>query len=77
MMYFTDIREHAILLFIDADIVPVSVLYYKTVASLMRDINSNNSPTKFLNSFIAYTIIYFKVGNAQKILVSFRRKTLE
>ena len=32
-------------LFIDADILPVSFMYYKTVASLMLDINSNNSPT--------------------------------
>ena len=51
MMYFTDIREHAIPLFIDADILPVSFMYYKTVASLMHDINSNNSPTNFFNSF--------------------------
>ena len=77
MMYFTDIREHAIPLFIDADILPVSLMYYKTVASLMRDINSNNSSTNFFNSFITYTIIYFKAGNTQKLLVSFRGKTLE
>ena len=36
MMYFTDIREHAIPLFIDADILPVSFMYYKTVANLMN-----------------------------------------
>ena len=55
-MYFTDIREHAIPLFIDADILPVSFMYYKTVASLMHDINSNNSPTNLFNlfSFIPY-----------------------
>ena len=51
MMYFTDIREHAIPLFIDADILPVSFMYYKTVASLMHDINSNNSPTNLFNLF--------------------------
>ena len=55
-------------LFIDADILPVSFMYYKTVASLMHDINSNNSPTNLFisfeknlnNSFIPYKIIYFR-----------------
>ena len=51
MMYFTDIREHAIPLFIDADILPVSFMYYKTMANLMHDINNNNSPTNLLNLF--------------------------
>ena len=51
MMYFTDVREHAIPLFIDADILPVSFMYYKTVANLMHDINNNNSPTNLLNLF--------------------------
>ena len=50
-MYFTDIREHAVPLFIDADILPVSFMYYKTVANLMHDINNNNSPTNLLNLF--------------------------
>ena len=51
MMYFTDIREHAIPLFVDADILPVSFMYYKTVANLKHDINNNNSPTNLLNLF--------------------------
>ena len=51
MMYFTDIREHAIPLVIDADILPVSFMYYKTVANLMHDINNNNPPTNLLNLF--------------------------
>ena len=50
-MYFTDINEHAIPLFIDADILQMSFMYYKTVASLMHDINSNNSPTNLFNLF--------------------------
>ena len=66
MMYFTDIREHAIPLFLDADILPVTFMYYKTVASLMQDITSNNSPTNLSNLFektstihsYSYTIIY-------------------
>ena len=39
VMNFTDTREHAIRLFMDADILPwVSFMDYKTVASLMHDI---------------------------------------
>ena len=39
MMYFTYIREHAIPLYylFNADILPVSFMYYKSVASLMHD----------------------------------------
>ena len=67
MMYFTDVREHAIPLFLDADISPVSFMYYKTVASLMHDITSNNSLTNLSNLLektsaihsYSYTIIYF------------------
>ena len=51
MMYFMDIREHTIPLFIDADILPVTFMYYNTVASLMYDINNNNSPPNLLNLF--------------------------
>ena len=41
-MYFMDIRENAIPLFIDTNILPVTFTYYKCVASLMHDINNNN-----------------------------------
>ena len=50
-MYFSDIREHAIPLFNDADISPVSFMCCKTVVSLMHDVNSNNSPTNLFNLF--------------------------
>ena len=50
-MYFMDIREHAIPLFVDADILPVTFMYYKAVASLMHDINNNNSLPNLLNLF--------------------------
>ena len=51
MMYFMDIREHAIPLFIDADILPVTFMYYKSIARLMHDINNNHSPPNLLNLF--------------------------
>ena len=51
VMYFRDIREHAIPLFIDAHILPVTFMYYKSVARFMHDINNNRSPPNLLNSF--------------------------
>ena len=50
-MYFMDVREHAIPLFVDADILPVTFMYYKAVASLMHDIKNNNSLPNLLNLF--------------------------
>ena len=46
-----DIREHTIPLFIDVDILPVTSMCYKSVASLIHDINNNNSPPNLLNLF--------------------------
>ena len=58
MMYVRDIREHAIPLFIDADILPVTFMYYKSVGRLMHDINNNHSPPNLLNSFEKTSIIH-------------------
>ena len=51
MIHYMDIREHTIPLFIDVDILPVTSMCYKSVASLMHDINNNNSPPNLLNLF--------------------------
>ena len=50
-MYFMDIHENAIPLFSDTDILPVTFMYYKSIASLMHDINNNNSPPNLSNLF--------------------------
>ena len=61
MMYCTDIREHAIPLFIDADILPVSALYYKTVVTvtIRQQISSIylKKPQQFIHTI---HIIYFR-----------------
>ena len=51
MIHYMDIREHTIPLFIDVDILPVTSMCYKSVASLIHDINNNNSPPNLLNLF--------------------------
>ena len=44
MIYFTDRREHAVPLFADANILPLTFLYYESVSNLMHDINNSNTP---------------------------------
>ena len=42
---------HAIPLFIDANILPISFLYFKSVSCLMHDIHTNTAPSKIVNLF--------------------------
>jgi hypothetical protein len=51
MMYFSDRYDHAIPLFLDLRILPVTFLYCETVSGLMYDINNNNAPLNILNLF--------------------------
>ena len=51
MIYFADRRDHAIPLFIDANILPLTFLYYESVSNLMHDINNNKAPLNILKLF--------------------------
>ena len=51
MMYFSDRYDHAIPLFLDLRILPVTFLYCETVFGLMYDINNDNAPLNILNLF--------------------------
>jgi hypothetical protein len=51
MMFFADKCEHAVPLFLDAHILPVTLLYYETISSLMHDINNGKAPQNILNLF--------------------------
>ena len=42
---------HAIPLFLEANVLPITFLYHEWVASLMYDINSNNAPINMLHLF--------------------------
>ena len=50
-IFFSNSNVHAIPLFIDANILPISFLYFKSVSYLMHDIHINTSPTKIVNLF--------------------------
>ena len=51
MIYFADRRDHSIPFFVDANILPLSFLYYEHVSNLLHDINNNNAPLKILKLF--------------------------
>ena len=44
LIYFADRREHAIPLFVKAQILPVIFLYYKVVSKLMFDVHNQSEP---------------------------------
>ena len=46
MIYFADRRDHAIPFFVDANLLPLSFLYYEYVSNLMHNINKNKAPLK-------------------------------
>ena len=48
---FSDRRDHAISLFIDANVLPLNFLYYQTMSNLMHDVNKNKVPSGILNLF--------------------------
>ena len=51
MIFFADRRDHAIPFFVDANILPLSFLYYEYVSNFMHDINNNNAPLNILKLF--------------------------
>ena len=52
LLYFTDWHDHAIPLFLEANVLPITFLYYESVSSLMYDIGNNGkAPTNMLKLF--------------------------
>ena len=51
LIFFVNKTEHAIPLFVRANILPVDMLYYKSMSILMHDINCKTAPSKLLDLF--------------------------
>ena len=51
LLFFADVRDHAIPLFLEANVLPITFLYHECIASLMYDISSNNAPINMLHLF--------------------------
>ena len=65
MIYFADRRDHAIPFFVDANLLPLSFLYYEYVSNLMHNINKNKAP---LNT----QKLFPKTSSVQNAIIHFR-----
>ena len=50
-MFFADNRSHAIPLFVSANVLPLNMLYFETVCSVMHDISTNSAPQNICDLF--------------------------
>ena len=50
-MYFAKKNEHTIPLFINAKLLPLNFLYYKTLSELMHDVSTASAPINIYNLF--------------------------
>jgi hypothetical protein len=51
LMYFKNCKEHAIPLFVKLKILPLYMLYYKTIGNLMHEIFNNSCPSSISDCF--------------------------
>ena len=51
LMFFAGNRSHAIPLFVSANVLPLNMLYFETVRSLMHDISTNSAPQNICDLF--------------------------
>ena len=68
-MYFTDRNQHAILLFIKANTMPPSFLYYQLVSNLMHDI-PNNQHLEIYRTYLKRPMIFMFIFKIFKIFIS-------
>ena len=52
LIYLTDKKEHAIPLFINAKILPITILYHEAVCKLMLDLHNNSAPSNIMKRFV-------------------------
>ena len=57
-MYSTKKNEHTIPLFINAKILPLNFLYYKTLSELMHDVSTASVPINICNLFTKTTSVH-------------------
>ena len=49
--FFADYSEHAIPLFLDAQVLPIKFLYYESIANLMFDVRNTSAPSNIQDLF--------------------------
>ena len=51
LMFFAGNRYHVIPLFVSANVLPLNMLYFETICSLMHDISTNSAPQNICDLF--------------------------
>ena len=51
LMYFADYKSHSVSLFLNSGILPVKLHYFKSVASLLHDVDNRHAPPNISNLF--------------------------
>ena len=51
LLYLAAWHDHAIPLFLETNVLPITFLYYESVSTLMHDINNDKAPANMLNLF--------------------------
>ena len=57
VIYFVHSHAHAIPLFIDANVLPLTFVSYESVSNLMHDVNNNNTPLSTLKFFQKLSVV--------------------
>ena len=52
LIFFASKRSHAILLFVASNILPVNMLYFETVSTIMHDVSTHSTPKNIRELFI-------------------------
>ena len=77
-IFFANRNVHAIPLFIDANILPISFLYFKSVSYLMHDIHTNTAPSKIVNLFSQTSSIHaYNTRSSSKNNIYIKKFNLE
>ena len=58
LIYLVDRKEHAIPLFVNAKILPISFLYNEAVCKLMLDVHNNSAPSNITKLFTRISNIH-------------------
>ena len=79
-MFFAGNRSHAIPLFASANVVPLNMLYFETICSLMHDISTNSAPQNICDLFTCSSDLHTyntRFSEAGNIYINKSRLTIQ
>ena len=77
MIHFTPYKAHTVPLFVQSNIIPVKMLYFKTVSSIMYDVSNNLTPPNISTLFTCSNTIHQIFIKKQLLYQAFSNKSLK